>query len=113
MSREGRESVSESTQLDEPVDGKAWTGHDANRTGVRKSHPLRDQRLAAVVWLADDQVAHTCVFGDTNNKYGLADQWMKGISDRDDCLRRQIPSIMSAFPRMAEPIIARKAILGA
>ena len=77
-----------------------------NRTRSRKGHPLREQRLCSIIWIADDQVPRTSMLSVPNNEHRLANQRVKGVGDGG---KRQTPGIMNSSPRTAVQIIGPKA----
>jgi hypothetical protein len=107
--RGGHESVDQSAQFDQPIHVKARAGHDSNRTSFHKGHPLREQRLCPIIWIADDQVPRTSMLSVANNEHRLANQRVKGVGDGG---KRQTPGIMNSFPRTAALIIVQKELIG-
>jgi hypothetical protein len=79
---------------------------------IAASPPVdRCQAATGPIGLADNQVAGATMLGLANNEYGLADEWVKGVSDSD--FARQTPSIMDSPPRTRAQTIAPRANHGA
>src|SRR5215471_17114963 len=75
------ESVDQAPQFDKSIHRKAWTGYDSNYACSRGGHPLGEQTLCSITWLADDQMTAATMLSFADDVYRLAGEWVKGVGD--------------------------------